>query len=199
MVSTDNTRRSIMLLLTLGLCVAGGCSAYDARYAYQPRPSETLVYLEDNPDAAPIRMLSSIIGVRRATKEPGSRPFVEAAILFDNTSSLTVSFEPDTAALFTGNVMRFPPPEPAGQENILIRPGQTARATLRFPFPGDEKPGQLDLSGLNLRWAIEHQGQQFFQSATFDRKAPQSYRYDAFYYGYPGPYDHYFYHRHFRH
>ncbi len=196
MIDTVQPRRISAVLLALSLWFAGGCSAYDARYTYLPRPSETVVYLEDSPNAAPIRMLSSMIGVRRQTKEPGSRPIVETAILFDNTSPLTIAFKPDTAALFTGNAQRFPNPDLIDQQNLLIGPGQTVRTTLLFPVPED---GQLDLNGLNLRWAIEHEGQLYYQSSTFERKPPQTYRHDAYYYGYPSPYDHYFYHRHFRH
>ncbi len=207
MATKPHTRRIAAVLLIACLGSTMGCSAYDARYAYQPKPSVTMIQFGDDPDTAPLRMLSSIIGIRRPTKEAGNRSFVEAAILFDNTSLETIAFDPATAALFAGDVQRFPDPDLVSQEKITIEPGHTARVMLLFAFPHTEPKTPIDLNGLNLRWAIQHNGQSYYQSATFDRRSPQRYRhdgyypgyYDRYYAGYPGPYDHYFYHRHFRH
>jgi len=187
------------VLVVACLWSLAGCSAYDARYVYQPRPNETVVQLEDDPDAAPLRMLSSIVGVRLPTKEAGNSKFVEAAILLDNTSSLTIEFDPTTVALFSGDAKRFPSPGVTDKEKTSIEPGQSVRVTLLFPFPKGQHQDTVDLNGLNLRWAIEHDGQSYYQSATFDRRPTQTYRRDDYYWGYPGPYNHYFYHRHFRH
>ncbi len=207
MATKPHTRRIAAVLLIACLGSTMGCSAYDARYTYQPRPSVTMIQFSDDPDTAPLRMLSSIIGVRRPTKQPPSGSFVEAAILFDNTSLETIAFDPATAALFAGDVQRFPDPDLTDQGKILIDPGQTARVTLLFPVPQTEHQTPIDLNGLNLRWAIEHNGQPYYQNATFDRRSPQRYRHDGYYpgyyadyyRGYPGPYDHYFYRRHHRH
>ncbi len=197
-VIKENTRRFATVLLIACLWLVGGCSAYDSRYAYQPRPNVTAIQFGDDPDSPPLRMLSSIIGVRRPTKEANNRSFVEAAILFDNTSKQTIAFDPATAALFTGNAQRFPDPDQTGQ-SIRVEPEQTARVTLIFPFPETEHPKAFELNGLNLRWAVEHEGRSYYLSATFDRIAPPAYRHDNYYVGYPRPYDYYFYHRHFRH
>ncbi len=199
MAKTRKPHSVMPAMLAAVLVLLGGCSAYDARYTYQPRPSEITLQTGDNTQAPPARVLGTIVGIRRATKHNGDQPSVEAALLFDNTSNENMTFDPSTLALFSANAKRFPDPGLTGQIPIQIQPGQAVRFTAEFPFPGNDYPGPFDLDGLNLRWAVEFGGQLHQQSATFTRQPQNEYAFHYFDFHYGGYGHHYAGHHYYRH
>ncbi|MHC4447723.1 MAG: hypothetical protein ACYSXF_08100 [Planctomycetota bacterium] len=173
----------------LALVILGGCaSTYDQRYLYEPRLVDVEAPVPGQADATPVRTLVTVAGVRRADSQADLPASVEIRLRIENAGPAAVSFDPETLALFSADFTQFPAPITRPAERVEIPPGQAATIEVFFPFPDGRYPGDLDLGGLNLRWALLIDGQPVSCSTTFNRRR---YLYPRFGWGIG-------YHRHWR-
>ena len=146
-------RLRLLVLLPLLVVALGGCHArrggYDTRYLFEPRPADLVV--ESGVTGQPVRTLATIIGVRRADRDRGAPPVVEARFRVENDTDSPVHVRLDSFTLSSADVATFPParvfPEEASPD---VGPHGQAVYTAMFPLLGD-----YDLSGLNLRWSLD--------------------------------------------
>ena len=144
----------------------GGCSVYDHRYLYAPRPAEVL----SPPDSGEeLRTLVSVVGVRRADQESKLPACIEIRLLFENAGSDQVTVEPDSLVLTSAGLKRFPDPIIRPVDPIEDAPRDGRVVVAYFPFPDDIYPAEFDLSGLNLRWKLKVGDRSVTGSATFTR------------------------------
>jgi hypothetical protein len=160
-------------LLLVAAAVLNGCAAYEGSYQFEPHPAEVTATMPGEADAQPVRILVSILGVKRpAEGDPDDRPALEIRLRVENTSTLPVTFDPGTLVLFSGANERFPDPKVASAQRIMVAPGGNAVVDACFPFPGDGTPEATDMSGLNLRWTVVIDGKPVSSSASFLRQQP---------------------------
>ena len=158
-------RARAVLAVACATALSAGCSAYDTRYEFEPRPLEYGHVLEGTADRA-ASTLVSVVGVRKRDADEGIVPSVELRLRVDNHTDQEVRLDPATLRLFAANLEPFPPPQgPA--EPLVVAPRDTATLTVYFPFPDGRVPGPYDLAGLSARWTLEVGGQPSTGSATF--------------------------------
>ena len=174
--------RVITPLLSLCLVVwLSGCSAYDIKGGFVPQPAETVAQLapagsETTGERERVRTLASIIGVLKADKKAARPRSAEVKLRIENRTDEAVTLDPASVELVGGDLESFPPPiEP--RTAVMIEPGATRTVRLLVPFPEE----RVDLSGLNLQWALEVGDRRETQSVSF-RRRERDYGYD----GYPG-------------
>jgi hypothetical protein len=158
----------------------GGCSVYNSRYVYEPRPIDIEAPRPGADDAEPARTLVTVVGVRRADDKTQLPACVEVRLRVENTSPFSVAFDPESLVLFSAGLERFSNPIVRPEAPITIEPAGSAVVEAFFPFPEGRTLGELDLSGLNLRWSLQVGGQPVTSSASFVR-LPNAY-YDRYHY-----------------
>jgi hypothetical protein len=153
-----------------------GCSAYDSRYEFGPRPLEFGHSLPGMPDRA-ASVLLSVVGVRKRDAEAQLPASVEIRMRVDNQSSGEVRLDPAGLRLYAANLVPFPAPiAPAGV--LVVAGGESGELTAYFPFPDSKVPGGFDLDGLGLRWTLELGSERSTGSVTFVRAERDAYGYD---------------------
>jgi hypothetical protein len=144
-------KRLLTGLVAAALC-AGGCSTYDHRYVYEPSPADVAL------GEIPLHALVTVLGLRRADADEGIPSSIDLRMELENTGSEPVTLHPAALALYAADLTRFADPEvePAGP--VEIEPQGTALVEARFAFPGGLEAGDVDLSGLRLRWTVDTTG-----------------------------------------
>jgi hypothetical protein len=178
--ATARSKRRCTSALIGAAVVLGGCSVYNSRYVYEPRPIDVEAPRPGAEDAEPARTLVTIVGVRRADDKAQLPASVEVRLRVENTSPYPVEFDPGSLALFSAGLERFADPIVRPGTAVALEPADSAVVEAYFPFPEGRAPGDLDLSGLNLRWSLQVGGQPVTSSASFVR-LPDAY-YDRYHY-----------------
>ena len=175
-------------LAVCGLLAAAGCSVYDSRYVFDPRPVDVAASKPGAEGSAPLRALVTVLGVRRADEHAKMPACIDVRLRIDNTSPFPATFDPKGLCLFSAGLDRFPEPVLSTQQHLELAPGTFAFVDACFAFPQGSRPAELDLSGLDVRWTVAIDGQPVTSSASFMRR-PGGY-YDRYYYrigvGYQG-------------
>ena len=184
-------RRFASISVPWMLLLAGCASTYDSNYRFQPRPASIeTVHTEGSGPLA--RTLVSVTGVRRGTSEAG--PAIELRMRVENVSGTDLELDPHSLELVSADVQTFGPPLIEPPSLIIPAEGVTTFDVL-FPIPESAFDQPIDLSSINLRWSLFHDGRVLTHEATFDRTHWRFVRV----YGPPwfchGP----FYHHHFHH
>jgi hypothetical protein len=113
------------------------------------------------------RVLTTVIGVQRASDATGNEPRLHLRILVENLSGQTATLNTDQCQLTTADLLSLSPiAEPS---NPSIPPGGRAEANLYYPLPAH--PDDLNLSGLNLKWSVTLNGNEVVRSSSFERAA----------------------------
>ncbi|MHC4274733.1 MAG: hypothetical protein ACYSUR_13840 [Planctomycetota bacterium] len=178
-VTACSHRRCTFALVGVAVML-GGCSVYNSRYVYEPRPIDIESPRPGADDAQPARTLVTVVGVRREDAEAQLPASVEVRLRVENTSPFPVVFDPGSLALFSAGLERFADPIVRPEAPIALEPAGSAVVEAFFPFPEGRTLGELDLSGLNLRWSLEVGGQAVTSSASFVQ-LPNAY-YDRYHY-----------------
>jgi hypothetical protein len=163
--------------VTAGLVLAG-CSVYDSAYVFGPGPVDVKSPVPGAADVEPARTLVTVVGVRREDSESDLPASVEVRLRVENTSPLTVSFSPASLVLFSAALEQFPDPIVVPTATFEVEPGESVIVDAWFPFPPGVKAADMDLSGLNVRWALAIDGRTVTSSASFTRQ-PNGY-YDRY-------------------
>jgi hypothetical protein len=147
-------KRLLTGLVAASVC-AGGCSTYDHRYVYEPSPADVET---DVGEGSPLHALVTVLGLRRADADEGIPSSIDLRMELENAGSEPVTLEPAALALYAADLTRFADPEvePAGP--VEIAPQGTALVEARFAFPEGRDAGDVDLSGLRLRWTVDTPG-----------------------------------------
>lgn len=154
--------------------LAAGCSVYDHRYEYQPGPKDVEAAVPGASDQQPVRVLVSVMGVRRPGSKVEMPASVEVRLRIENFSDSDVLIDPATFALFSSDLQQFPAPHSVPAEPLQLLPRQSAVVTSFFPFPEEKVPGGYDLNGLNVRWTLYIGERPVTSSASFSR-LPEAY------------------------
>ncbi len=153
--------------LTAAAATLCGCSVYDSRYLYEPRPVDVQTTKPGADDVEPARTLVTVVGVRREDSRSQLPASVEVRLRVENTSPFPVAFDPASFVLFSAGLQRFPDPIVQPEGPITVAPAGTAVVKAFFPFPEGRSHSEFDLSGLNLRWTLEVDGHAVTSSAGF--------------------------------
>lgn len=181
MSPTRSAFATVLLLVALT-----GCSTYDTRYAFEPRPAEAPLRTPEGVTVA--QMLTSVVGVRRAVPAEGVGAAVEVRVRIDNVSDRPMRFDPGSLTLLSADLRDFPRPhvDPAGIVDVTRETPVDLVAF--FPIPDDSSQPPMDLSGLSLRWAVVVEGTTLPGSLTFERRrysSPPHWNY-GWHFGYYG-------------
>jgi hypothetical protein len=165
----DGFRVYRVLAAGVVLALWAGCSVYETRYAFEPRPVDVAAAKPGAGDAEPVHTLVSVIGVRREDRKSQLPASVEVRLRVENTSPFAVTFDPASLALFSAGLERFPDPIARPEGPVDVAPSDNAVIEAFFPFPEGRGAGDFDLNGLNLRWTLEVGGHPVTGSASFLR------------------------------
>ena len=99
--------KSVLVVGAAATCL-NGCSTYDTRYVFDPRPVDVTAAIPGAATAEPVRTLVSVAGIRRADPASGLPVSVEVRLRLENTSAVPVSFDPASLALFSAGLKQFP-------------------------------------------------------------------------------------------
>jgi hypothetical protein len=175
----------VLPLVLFSAALLAGCSPYYSVPFYRPRPLTTEITLGGDDRAAPLRVFSTIVGLRRPDSKANLPASVEMRFLVENNSQQPARVDPTSFRLMDALLQTLDPPisEPAGP--IEIAPGQSTTIPVYFPLTGNRDPQGHETQSFTLHWAIDLGGQHLTRVATFYRPAIYHY-YDDPYYG--GPY-----------
>ncbi len=181
-------RRTAVLLLALPL--AAGCASY-AGVRFQPSPLDVRL-VEEQGGAAVGRALVTVRGIRRA--EPDGWELA-LRLRLENQGEQALELLPEQCVVVDAALEALDPPRVARRDAgagapLAVAPGATATFVLVAPFPSGREPGDHDLEGLNLRWAVRSGADTVTVSSSFERVPDRSYVYrDPWYpWGWYGPY-----------
>jgi hypothetical protein len=170
------------LVLLAGL---SACSTYYPHYDYTPRPHETQLHarpeLGDQPseyDRLLARVLTTVIGVQRASDATGNKPRVHLRVLIENHSDQSITLNTSQCQLTTADLLSLTPIAEPGPDPMIVA-GATQEVNLYYPLDGN--PDDVNLSGLNLKWSVKIDGNDVVSSSSFGRIE----YYDTYYDGYP--------------
>lgn len=179
-------------LLGVSAFSLAGCSVYDGRYQFTPKPAEVVVYSKDQNQSSGVRTLVSVIGVRRAQKDKGEPASVEVAVRVENQTGKPIVFVPTRLQLIAGDLNEFGPPQLSSADQVQIDPEKSWSSHVRFAFPTEVARDRVDLDGLNLKWTVVIEGHLTTSSVSFTRRVVYS---DGGYW-YGGPYYSHGFYRH---
>jgi hypothetical protein len=203
-----------LLAAALTLAAAAGlvgCSAYDSRYQFTPKPAEVVVYPENAaapgaPGVLGVRTLVSVLGLRNPPLGSSQPPVIELAMRIENQTDKPVIFEQANLELVSGDLRDFARPMLSVPDSgpITIDSLQTWSATAQFEFPPGVGKDDLNLDGLNLKWALIIDGKFVTRSVGFTRRIVRGYYYESGwhsepYFYYYGPYYGYPYYDRYHH
>jgi hypothetical protein len=106
---------------------------------------------------------------------------VQLRFRLENNGPHTISFDPYSLQLGTGDLLSFQPPIIQGAQRITLAPTQTAMVDAFFPFPHGRDYDNTDMRTLQLRWRENIDASPVQQIVSFRRTHPY------YYYGYPDP------------
>ncbi|MFQ5749512.1 MAG: hypothetical protein ACE5H3_08655 [Planctomycetota bacterium] len=168
-------RRPVRPPLALGCLVllTSGCSTYYTRYRFEPRPAEA-AFSSPGKDQAP-RALFRVAGIRRGDHDAGRPPEVEIGVRLENPGDTPLALETGAVRLVTADLKELGPLRQEPEGPATAGPGETVILTLFFPLPPGTSPSDLDLDGLNLRWALAAGNEKKNGSIAFERLDPYEY------------------------
>ena len=156
------TSASALALVLLAACSSSGW--YEHRF--DPAPIEASISNEGTPGSQ-VRALVTVIGI--AHGKEGQPDAAVIRVRLENLGSVATKFDAPAASLLTADLKAFGPaqaPPTAGQE---IPPNGTGEYDLTFPTPEGKRPSDLDMSGLNFRFALLFDGKRVVTGMTFQR------------------------------
>ena len=162
--------------------IAGGCKSqpYEPGVYYEPQPAlvEVVHRAAGQPQEAPVTVLASVRGIRRADQKAGILTSAEIRLRLENHGPSHVEFDPGSLELTTGALRNFPPPRVQPPAPVDLSPAQSQKITVDFPLPAglDERSPELD--HLRLRWRVTINGQSVPQTALFAREQGGQYSND---------------------
>jgi hypothetical protein len=156
-------------LLAALLALIAGCSAYDSRYEFEPRPLEVGHLVAGREDRA-ASVLASVVGVHKRDVEQDIPSSVELRLRVDSATDDEIRLGPASVQLFAANLAAFPEPVVPGGE-LVVPPRGSGTLTAYFPFPDGKVPGPFDLEGVSARWKLDIGGRESTGNATFSRRS----------------------------
>lgn len=179
-------RRPVLLGLgSVLLFLVAGCSPYVEDYEFVPRPALAQLPATQPSQPPPVAAWASVIGVRRADRDLGVPDSVEISLRVENNGARQVLFDPRTMELTDGTLERFPDPVIVPPQNWTLEPGQSIVVNAYFPFLPGRSWDTTDLASLQLRWAVDVDGQVMGQTVFFRRTVRYYYYYSYPYWDYP--------------
>ncbi len=179
-------RLSYLIGTTLLSCALCGCSPYLGDYQYVPHPALAEVPPSPPDKASPLSVFASVIGVYAGDARQGIPQSVEVRFRMENNGPHSVSFDPASLRLDTGDLQSFQPPIVRPPTPVTLAPQQTMILDAFFPFPPGHSYDNTDLRGLQLLWEEQIDGRPVRQAVSFRRTYPYRYYYSADpYWGYP--------------
>ena len=165
-----NVRRRPAVPLLLAAMMLAGCSVYDGRYAFEP-PIVSVGVLDDEAvETESVRTLVSVIGVRRNDPDTGLPASVEIRVRVENDGAAPVRLEPTTLSLVAANLRAFPEPIVTDPGPVHVASGEHAIVNAYFPIERVNGTRAVDLSGLNLHWALDIGDRRVTGSSDFKRR-----------------------------
>ncbi|MCP3905082.1 MAG: hypothetical protein GY715_15770 [Planctomycetes bacterium] len=166
-----------LILLPAALLVGGCTSTYLHQFAYVPMPAK--LELTARADEMPlVRILVSVIGVRRADRDAGLPVTVEMRVRVENLGTdETLTFDPTSLTLLSGDLETFSPPVLSTDAPMTVPAHGASTVEALFPVPGDGTTSAVDMDGLNLQWTIRLRDRAIPGSVTLTRRPHPTYVY----------------------
>jgi len=151
---------------TLAIAFAACTTSPYYDYRFDPAPQE--VQVSDNSlPSAQARALVTVLGIER--EREGQKARVLIRVRLENIGSTTASFVPESLSLLTADLQPFEPASVHPPEIKILGAGESATYDCCFPLPGDKKPSDLDLGGLNVRFDVAFETSRVPIGMTFQR------------------------------
>ncbi|HED64806.1 MAG TPA: hypothetical protein ENJ09_04535 [Planctomycetes bacterium] len=152
------------------LFLASCAGTYYGGYRFDPRPTEVVLEVPGAQDLP--RALFRVAGVRRADADAGRGPELVVDVRLENPGESELVLERDALTVVSGNLTELGPmrQEPAGP--LVAPPGEARKFQLSFALPAGSTPGDLELDGMNLRWALSNAKARATGSISFARIDP---------------------------
>jgi hypothetical protein len=169
-----------------GLPLLCGCSSYVGDFQYVPHPA--LAEIPPNPPDKdpPVSAFASVMGVHRADRDEDIPQAVEVRFRLENNGPHTVTFDPQSLELMTGDLLGFDPPIVHPAHPVTISPSDVVMVDAFFPFPPGHSYHDTDMDSLQLRWREQIDQSPVSQSTSFRRIYGYRYSYGPDpYWGYP--------------
>lgn len=179
-------RFAFLIAALIGLTFLCGCSTYVGDFQYAPHPA--LAEIPPNPPDKdpPVTAFASVIGVHRADGDQDIPESVEVRFRLENNGPHTITFDPSSLQLMTGDLLAFEPPIVHPAHVVTISPSDVVMVDGFFPFPPRHSYHDIDMSALELRWREQIDGSPVTQGTSFRRVYPYHYYYGPDpYWGYP--------------
>lgn len=155
---------SIVAVAALLSCSA--CTSTWYPYRFSPAPLEVSL-ASPNDAQAQGRALVTVLGIRRPAE--GRPASVDARMRLENFGDKAMTFVADSPRLVTAGLEAFEPAEPSGLDERALAKGEHAVFELRFPLPRGKDHDDLNLQGLNLKFAVDFEGERVTTGVTFER------------------------------
>jgi hypothetical protein len=179
LIGISNFQRALMLMLIMSV---PGCKSqpYEPGVYYEPQPAlvEVVHRAAGQPQEAPLTVLASVRGIRRADQKVGIPTSAEIRLRLENHGPSHVEFDPGSLELTTGALRNFPPPRVQPPAPVELSPGQNQAITADFPLSGGLDEGSAELDHLRLRWRVTINGQAVPQTVLFVREREGEYSND---------------------
>jgi hypothetical protein len=178
--------RLTLLVVAVVSLAASGCSPYVGDFQYMPHPALAEIPAVAPDKTPPLSAFATIVGIFRGDSREGIPESVDVRFRLENNGPHTVTFDPNSLQLSTGDLISFLPPIIQGAQPVTLAPTQTAMVDAFFPFPAGRDYTNTDLRTLSLRWRENIDASQVQQVVSFRRTYP--YYYSAYpdpYWGYP--------------
>jgi len=179
-------RFSFLIVALFGLPLICGCSSYVGDFQYVPQPA--LAEIPPNPPDKdpPVSAFASVIGVHRADRDQDIPESVEVRFRLENNGPHTITFDPESLELMTGDLLAFETPIVHPAHVVTISPSDVVMVDAFFPFAPRHSYQNTDMSSLQLRWREQIDQSPVAQSTSFRRIYPYHYYYGPDpYWGYP--------------
>ena len=137
---------------------------YDAHYL--PAPLEVEVASQTVPGSQ-VRALVSVLGIARADEKAGVSRQAEIRLRLENLGTVEARVAEDGFALVTADLQAFGAARIAPGTVLAVPAGETRSLDVAFDAPG----GDVDWSGLNLRFTLTFDGARVATGGTFARAA----------------------------
>lgn len=147
--------------------LASACQSsryYDAHYL--PAPLEVEVASQAVPGSQ-VRALVSVLGVAKADEQAGVSKQAEIRLRLENLGTVAARVAEDGFALVTADLQAFGAARIAPGVDLAVPAGGTRSVDVAFDAPG----GDVDWSGLNLRFTLAFEGVRVATGGTFTRAA----------------------------
>ncbi len=168
--------------------IAPGCASYEA-WRFGPSPQDHEILVGKDPSVLIVRAQVAVHGLEKVSNDAFQ---IRWGLRVQNQTAQTIELALDSFELVDADLLSFEPvavrretPGPG----LVIGPKETALFEVVFPLPPGVRPEDLDLSGLNLRFGVIHEGRVLTANAHFER-LERAYYYDPWYDPWYGPYWH---------